>query len=63
MALTGMLNVATLVPVQGGLRLAADAGVSWLAVAAEVEARFGWRPTLTDAYRDYAAQVAVFTAR
>lgn len=63
MALTGMLDIATLTPVQGGLRLLASAAESWLWVAAEVQRRYGWTPTLTDAYRDYAAQVALFTER
>lgn len=63
MALTGLLDTATLVAVQDGLRLTAVAAASWRALAADVQARHGWLPTLTDAYRDYAAQVKVFTDR
>lgn len=61
--LTGKLDAALLTPVQGSLRLLSSAAVAWLWVAAEVHRRFGWTPQLTDAYRDYARQVAFFTER
>lgn len=65
MVATGLLDVRllTAVPSQPYLRLTAAAAASWEAVADEVQRRYGWRPALTDAYRDYAAQVRLFRER
>ena len=63
--LTGLLDVATLtrVPSAQHLRLTSDAAAGWERLADAVLARYPWRPTLTDAYRDYAAQEALFRKR
>lgn len=61
----GALPATVLVPVPGnpGLYLLPAAAAAWGRLASAVLARYGWRPTLTDAYRSYDAQVRVFLER
>lgn len=43
-----------------GHKLLQPAGSSWVTVRAGVQTRYGWTPSLADAYRDYDRQVATF---
>lgn len=68
MALNGRIDVTTLTPVRGspGAYLRSDVEASWFALCDEVEATYGWRPTLTgpfDAYRPWAVQERIFRQR
>lgn len=46
-----------------GQRLRPDAAPAWDRLAYAVRARFGWLPRLTDSYRPYAVQEALFRKR
>ena len=59
----GQMSSGLLVSVGGGQALRADAAAAWLAVVAEVSARFGITLRLTDSYRPYAVQVRIFNER
>jgi len=59
----GQMSPALLVSVGGGQALRADAAAAWLAVVAEVQARFGIVLRLTDSYRPYSVQVRIFNER
>ena len=59
----GQMGSGVLVSVGGGQALRADAAAAWLAVVAEVRARFGITLRLTDSYRPYSVQVRIFNER
>lgn len=64
----GRIDVATLAPVRGfpGAYLRSDVEASWFALCNDVQATYGWRPTLTsaaDAYRPYSVQERIFRQR
>lgn len=66
--LNGLIDVRTLTPVRGtpGAYLRVDVEASWFALCNEVEATYGWRPTLTgpfDAYRPRSIQESIFRQR